>query len=93
MIIVIVAGGMIAAGAIAMTNKNNRELEKERREMEDERTQLAEERRQFGEERDGFGDERKKWLDEINRLQVQLGDKEMVGGIAQLLSMLLESFL
>ena len=41
----------------------------------------------------GFGDERKKWLDEINRLQVQLGDKEMVAGIAQLLSMLLESFL
>ena len=71
-------GGMIAAGAIAMTNKNNRELEKERREIEEERKQLSEERRMFSEERDGFGDERKKWLDEINRLQILIGEKEMV---------------
>ena len=76
---VVAAGGIIAAGAIAMTNKNNRELERERRDMVEERSQLDEERRKFAEEREGFGDERKKWLDEINRLQLQLGDKEMVG--------------
>ena len=78
-IISIISGGVIAAGALAMTNKNNRELERERKEMEEERSRLDEERRQFSEEREGFGDERKKWLDEINRLQVQLGEKEMVG--------------
>ena len=61
-----------------MTKENNKELEKERKDMEEERMQLDEERKQFHEEREGFGGERKKWLDEINKLQSQLGEKEVV---------------
>ena len=74
----LVPGGMIAAGAIAVTKENNKEMERERKEMNEERMNLDEERNKYREEMENFGDERKKWLDEINRLQSQLGDKEMV---------------
>ena len=74
----LVPGGMIAAGAIAVTKENNKEMERERKEMNEERMNLDEERNKYKEEMENFGDERKKWLDEINRLQSQLGEKEMV---------------
>ena len=74
----LVPGGLIAAGAIAVTKENNKEMERERKEMNEERMNLDEERNKYREEMENFGDERKKWLDEINRLQSQLGEKEMV---------------
>ncbi|XP_060607664.1 nuclear anchorage protein 1-like [Ruditapes philippinarum] len=73
------AGAMATAGVMAATKENNKQVEKERHEIVEERKKLSEERAKVDAEREGFGAEQQKWMDEINKLQTELAEKNVSG--------------
>ncbi|XP_052100281.1 putative protein tag-278 isoform X1 [Mytilus californianus] len=61
---------IIAAAVVSTEDKDK--MSKERGQITDERDKMMDERREIDDERISFQDDRKKWLDEINRLTIEL---------------------
>ena len=64
--------------AVAMSDEDKAQMQKEREQIEEERQKMIEERTQMEEDRENFQGGQKKWLDQINILQVQIGEKDKV---------------
>ncbi|XP_071166574.1 uncharacterized protein [Mytilus edulis] len=61
---------IVAAAVVSSEDKDK--MSQERGQITDERDKMMDERREIDDERISFQDDRKKWLDEINRLTIEL---------------------